>query len=79
MKTEYEKKWEQVSRTLNPDHEPCILGLVSKDHRTINRKFDSSDCVAACREATDLLDPRIKRKVEPLTQSLGSAFEEVGL
>ena len=78
MKAEYEKKWDQAIGSLNP--EPCILGLVSKDHRTINRKFDSSDCVAACREATnDFLDPRIKRKVEPLTQSLGSAFEEVGL
>jgi hypothetical protein len=78
MKEENKKKWDQAIGTLIP--EPCIVGLVSKDRRPINRKFDSSGCIAACREATNnFLDPRIKREVEPLTQNLGSAFEEVGL
>ena len=67
MKEENKKKWDQAIGTLIP--EPCIVGLVSKDRRPINRD----------KEATDLLDPRIKREVEPLTQNLGSAFEEVGL
>ena len=67
MKEEREKQWEEAIGSLNP--EPCTLGLVSKDRRPINRD----------KEATDLLDPRIKREVEPMTQSLGPAFEEVGL
>ena len=67
MKAENAKKWEQVSRSLIP--EPCTVGLVTESRRPINRD----------KEATDLRDPRIKREVEPLTQSLGSAFEEVGL
>jgi len=65
MKEENKKKWDHASRTLIP--EPCILGLVSKGSRPINRD----------KEATDLLDPRIKREVEPLTWNLGSVFEEV--
>ena len=77
MKSEYEKQWEEAIGLIP---EPCTLGLVSKDRRPINRKFESSDCVAACREAANnFIDPRIKREVEPMTQSLGSAFEEVGL
>ena len=67
MKSEYEKKWDQAIGSLIP--EPCTVGLVTESRRPINRD----------KEATDLLDPRIKREVEPLTQSLGSAFEEVGL
>ena len=77
MKSEYEKQWEEAIGLIP---EPCTLGLVAEDRRPINRKFESSDCVAACREAANnFIDPRIKREVEPMTQSLGSAFEEVGL
>ena len=80
MKEEYEKQWEEAIGSLIPELCTLGLGLVPKDRRPINRKFDSSDCVAACREAANnFIDPRIKREVEPLTQSLGSAFEEVGL
>jgi hypothetical protein len=67
MKSEYEKKWDQAIGSLNP--EPCILGLVSKDRRPINRD----------KEATDLLDSRIKRELEPMTQNLGSLLKEAGL
>jgi len=67
MKAENAKKWDQAIGSMNP--EPCIVGLVTKGRRPVNRD----------KEATDLLDPRIKREVEPLTQNLGSAFEEVGL
>ena len=65
MKSEYEKQWEEAIGTLIP--EPCTLGLVAEDRRPINRD----------KEAADLLDPRIKREVEPLTWNLGSVFEEV--
>ena len=68
MKSEYEKKWDQAIGTLIP--EPCTLDLVSKDRRAINR----DEVTVVCG-----LDPRIKREVEPMTQRLGAAFEEVGL
>ena len=69
MKEEYEKQWDQAIGSLIP--EPCTLGLVAEDRRPINRDKGTTDLVGR--------DPIIKQKVEPMTQSLGSAFEEVGL
>ena len=69
MKSEYEKQWDQAIGSLIP--EPCTLGLVAEDRRPINRDKGTTDLVGR--------DPIIKQKVEPMTQSLGSAFEEVGL
>ena len=69
MKSEYEKQWEEAIGSLIP--EPRTLGLVAEEKKT-RRRSDEVTVVYG-------LDPRIKREVEPLTQSLGSAFEEVGL
>ena len=68
MKPEYEKQWEEAIGLIP---EPCTLGLVAEDRRPINRDKGTTDLVGR--------DPIIKQKVEPMTQSLGSAFEEVGL
>jgi len=68
MKSEYEKKWDHASRSLNP--EPCILGLVAEE-----KKRRSSNEVTVVYG----LDSRIKREVEPMTQNLGSLLKEVGL
>ena len=68
MKSEYEKQWEEAVGLIP---EPCTLGLVAEDRRPINRDKGTTDLVGR--------DPIIKQKVEPMTQSLGSAFEEVGL
>ena len=69
IKSEYEKQWEEAIGSLIP--EPRTLGLVAEEKKT-RRRSDEVTVVYG-------LDPRIKREVEPLTQSLGSAFEEVGL
>jgi|LULU01.1.fsa_nt_gb hypothetical protein len=65
MKAEREKQWEQAIGSLIP----VPLGHKAEDRRPINRD----------KEATDLLDSRDNREVEPLTQRLGSLFKEVGL
>ena len=78
MKKENKRKWDHASRTLIPDPQAFILGLtvVDKDaprRRPSRRNQDEVTVVCG-------LDPRIKRgNQKPLTQSLGSVFEEVGL
>lgn len=75
MTEENKKKWDHASRTLIPDPETFILGLTVEDKDAPRRRPSRRN-----QEVTDLLDPRIKRgNQNPLTQSLGHAFEEVGL
>ena len=74
MKEENKKKWDHASRTLIPDPQSFILGLTVVDKDAPRRRPSRRN-----QEVTDLLDSRIKQKEEPLTQSLGQAFEEVGL
>jgi hypothetical protein len=69
MKEENKKKWDQAIGSLIP--EPRTLGLVSEE----KKRRSSGDEVTVVYG----LDSRIKREAEPLTQSLGSAFEEAGL
>lgn len=69
MKAENAKKWIEVYESINPVKPNSKKGSKTKRRRPIN--FN--------RKVTNLLDDDIEEEAKPLTQTLGSAFEQVGL
>ena len=67
MKAENAEKWIEVYESINP------VKPKSKGSKTKRRPINFN------RKVTNLLDDNIEEEAKPLTQTLGSAFEKVGL